>query len=686
MSDFNVFAELVRKQFAKMSKGELFVAGSDSAWDTYLASFPEGTNPIFRVRAEFDCSCCRNFVRNVGSLVSIVDGQLVTVWDVEGAEYPFSQVAATMAVHVKAQAITALFRTSEQKYGAQFTKEVREGRVHTWTHFHSPIAPAHRSNTVGEARGSYGTNTLVFKRGLEELKPDAIATVLDLIKSNALYRGAEFLPGLQGFAALQAQYRKLKTDQEKNIFIWGNTSKFGSIFRNTMLGSLVVALSGTPANKDAEAKAPEDLESAVKAYEKQAAPENYKRSVALITPRMVEDAMKTLEKLGLEPATHRRFAKISDVSVNDILFVDNAVRGKMAKGSSIKGLLMDVAEKQTKIPEPTSTVNITIEDFIKNVVPKAKSMALFIKNAHQANFMSLTAPEYDDVPQIFKWNNGFAWSYDNNVTDSIRERVKAAGGKTNAAFRVSLAWQNSDDLDLHVHEPDRNHIYFGSRGRRSKNTGELDVDMNRSPSGYEFSNTAPVENVTWITPMNGDYRVVVNNFNKRSTNNQGYTVEVECDGAVNQYTSAKSPGSGQDKEVLVITLKGGKVVAIKTGDNITGGAFSQEKWGVATEQFVKVDTMMLSPNYWGDQGVGNKHYIFILEGCKNPLPTRGLYNEFLVADLEKHRKVFEVLGNKTMCEPTDDQLSGVGFSSTRNDTVIVKVVADKAHVTYNITF
>lgn len=31
---------------------------------------PAGTNPIFRERTEHDCSCCRNFVKNLGNVVA----------------------------------------------------------------------------------------------------------------------------------------------------------------------------------------------------------------------------------------------------------------------------------------------------------------------------------------------------------------------------------------------------------------------------------------------------------------------------------------------------------------------------------------------------------------------------------------------------------------------------------------
>lgn len=133
---------------------------------------------------------------------------------------------------------------------------------------------------------------------------------------------------------------------------------------------------------------------------------------------------------------------------------------------------------------------------------------------------------------------------------------------------------------------------------------------------------------------------------------------------------------------MIVTVKGGVVTAVTPGAGIIGGSFSQEKWGVNTEQFVKVDTFMLSPNHADGKSIGNKHYIFILEGCKNPVPTRGLYNEFLLPSLDKHRKVFEVLGNKTMCDPTDQQLSGVGFSRS-GETVTVQVNGRKS---YNVKF
>lgn len=85
--------------------------------------------------------------------------------------------------------------------------------------------------------------------------------------------------------------------------------------------------------------------------------------------------------------------------------------------------------------------------------------------------------------------------------------------------------------------------------------------------------------------------------------------------------------------------------------------------------------IMYSPNYWDDQtGIGNKHYFFMIEGMKNPDPVRGFYNEYLKKELEQyHKRVFEVMGGMMKAEYNDDQLSGIGFSSTLRNESIFKV-------------
>jgi hypothetical protein len=101
---------------------------------------------------------------------------------------------------------------------------------------------------------------------------------------------------------------------------------------------------------------------------------------------------------------------------------------------------------------------------------------------------------------------------------------------------------------------------------------------------------------------------------------------------------------------------------------------SKTEWGIDTMKFQKVSCIMLSPNYWEGNAVGNKHYFFMIDGCKNPDSVRGFFNEYLRSDLEKqHHRVFEALASKAKTEYNDNQLSGLGFSSTQRNELIVKV-------------
>ncbi len=75
---------------------------------------------------------------------------------------------------------------------------------------------------------------------------------------------------------------------------------------------------------------------------------------------------------------------------------------------------------------------------------------------------------------------------------------------------------------------------------------------------------------------------------------------------------------------------------------------------------------------------------FVLEGAKSDEDMRGFYNEFLHSRLEPHRKVFEVIGDKTKCQPTKGHLAGLGFSSTKKDSFLVRVQQGKKQRIFNV--
>lgn len=655
---FTNFAQRMHVKFDTMSKQELFVLDidKDKLYETYLAAFPEGTNPIYKTHTEHDCTCCKQFIRNVGSLVTITNGVMDTVWNTGSVEpYPYNVVAEIMHGFVIRHAVKGVWRTSERRFGTSSNqKQMEDGTVHTFHHYWAQVSARHYSQTPDKDAGTINTDVGVFLRGLETLDRQAIIDVLDLIDKKSLYRGEETRHALNGFL------HHLTASQGKNkaLYAWEHCGAKGITFRNTAIGTLIVDLS--------EGK---DMEEAVPAYEAKMDPRNYKRPTPLVSTAMINKAVAELTAAGLDLSLERRHAKISDVSINNVLWADNTAR----KGMGLTDLLLKGQPADVQIGK---TQQISIEDFIANVVPTATTMDLMVRNSQQGNFVSLTTACYEDSKKLFQWPNHFAWSYDGDVTDSIKERVKAAGGNVNAKLRVSLGWYNFDDLDLHGIDPFGNHICFHNK------MGILDVDMNAM---FGKSRNA-VENLAWTNPRNGDYKIMVHQYQQREKVDVGFTLELACGDYTESRTYTPILAQGITVHSLIFHYQDGKITNARWAKGMTDNAKSVEKWGVHTESFTKVETLMYSPNHWDGAGVGNRHYIFVLKDCKNPNEVRAIYNEYLNNDLSEHRKVLELIGARKKVPVKDEQLSGVGFSSTRKDTVAVRVLSNGKSTVYNISF
>lgn len=668
VGQFEVFADAVRARFDEIAKDQLYVVGSDSdeIWATYLAAFPPGTNPMFRQRTEHDCSCCRHFIRAIGNVVGIQNGALVSVWDLNGLPAQYQAVADAMSAYVKALPISDVFVTPLNIAGQPLSHERRgDGPVIAWRHFAAAPPARFVSRDGDQIRGDARTTHAMMKRAVEELRPEAVEDVLGMIAENAIYRGEEFRRAVAEFSQLQARALAVTDPAARDVLLWSLLGSPAARFRNSVIGTLVQDLSDG-----------KDLEAAVRAYEAKVAPANYKRPKALITKGMVDAAMKEVEDLGLEAALERRHARFEDVSVTSVLFVDNAVRGRLRGG--LRDALME--EVRPAAFDPTKAEEISADDFLAYILPGCTGLRAYIDGSLLGNFMSLTAPVHEDSGSLFRWDNDFAWSYDGNVADSIKDRVKRAGGQVeNVALRISLAWRNTDDLDLHVVGP-HGHIYFG---HKSDGFGTLDVDMN---VGMKLVRD-PVENIRWVrTPPDGVYRAVVHSYTKRESIDVGFTVEIESAGGLRTFSHDRALAHHTETKVASFRVERGAIVDLEIGTNINVGERSTEKWGVKTLDTVGVSSVIVSPNHWGERPTGNRHLFFILDGCRNPEPVRGIYNEFLHPRFEKHRKVFEILGDKTKCPVAEEQMSGLGFSSTRHDKVTVIATGPRLNKPYTIVF
>lgn len=638
----------------------------DYLWNLYLDSFPEGTNPVYRERRIYDCSACRQFIRNIGGAVYIDEGlNIHSIFEFDTGSKTFQPVMDAMAIYVTSRPIVDIYFNDSSTVGIDKNRELLDdGTVKTWDHFFVTLPPT-MYNThkirISNEKARIRDRKNVFKRSLDEISMDAIDTVLELIYSNTLYKGEEWKTYLEVLRENKELYMAVPEDK-KEVYAWKRAIKLNDAvgkIRNHSIGVLLTDISEGI-----------DLDSAVRRYEAIVAPTNYKRPKAIYTKKMLEEAKQKITELGYLDSLPRRFATLDDITVNNILF-SNKDAAKRISGDVFDDMIEDIAvdpKKFSRIEE------VSAEKFVNDVLPTAKSLEILLENRHAKNMVSLIAPVNKDAKSMFKWNNGFSWAYAGNITDSdIRENVKNAGGKVEGVLRFSIQWNEAGidncDLDAHCVEPNGYEIYFGSARRPSASPmgGQLDVDIIR-PNGR-----VAVENITWGDSRRmkeGSYTFYVHQYSGSARH--GFRAEIEFNGTIYSFDYDKTMRSGEKIRVAEVRMDQYGNFTLK--ELIPSSVSTREVWGLKTNSFAPVTVVMYSPNYWDDQqGIGHRHYFFMLKDCVNPEQPNGFYNEFLDNRLNEHKRVFEALGSKLAVASADDQLSGIGFSATKRNDIVVKV-------------
>jgi Ca-activated chloride channel family protein len=196
-------------------------------------------------------------------------------------------------------------------------------------------------------------------------------------------------------------------------------------------------------------------------------------------------------------------------------------------------------------------------------------------------------------------------------------RLTQAGAQS-GDIRVSLLWNNRNDLDIHVVNPRQEEIFYAHT--RDAAGGFLDVDMN-----VTGETTKPVENVFWAQgrALQGSYRVFVRNYGYHETD-QGPTtfqVEVKNGNEYNQFEGTVS-GTGSSSDVAVCTFE------------YKGNAALKQEKALIYQLAESYRQMGISISTLG-VGVG-----FDLEMMQNLAEEGGGSSRF-ISDREEMRRVFD---------------------------------------------
>ena len=686
MENFN---KLIQAQFDKMCKtGKLFrskVTGQE-VWDKYIESFED--DPIFRdpESSSHNCNLCKNFIRRYGNIIAIDENyKIMTIWDVNTDDIYKPSAKAISKLLKSKPVLDVFFETFDElnslpyescnktqsvyKLGMshnvkRYTKEeaekfgvVKPNEIRTFHHMYLSI-PTEFVNKSGlsveSLQGTYRAAKDVFTRGMEEISFDTLTLVKDLIIQKSLLDGQTHLFKVEKMIEFKKEF-DLISPENRNNWCWINSynNQFAK-FRNELIGTLCSDLSQGM-----------DLNTACQTWNKRVDPANYMKASAPITKRQIEEAQKFVEENGYLESFNRRFATIDDIKASEILHM-NSGKGELKKVSIFDSVKS--TSTRHKKAEFDKVEEVSIDTFMKDILPTCTSVEAYLENRLEGNLVSLTTSNVQESKPIFKWTNNYSWTFNGNLAGKsmIKENVKQAGGKIDGLLRCSLQWNDEDtkgivDFDLHCQESDGSHIYYSNK-RSGVTKGWLDVDMIR-PSKIG------IENITWQNKLpDMKYKFFVKNFDGSS--NTGFKVEIEFDGNVFNYHYTNPVSYKQNIDVATITVKNG---IMSIDHHLPESSNSKEIYGLNTNEFHKVNLVCLSPNHWDENNIGNKHYLFMLDECKCPTSIRSFHSENLIPELAQHRKVLEVLGNSTMIAPADKQLSGLGFNATVHNELIVRL-------------
>lgn len=663
VSAFAQVKALVDQRAHEMIKSDLPLQADidkDEIWEVYHNAFPTE-----EWKLENACNSCKSFIRAAGGMVTIdpVSLEVTTLWDFRGhSEVPEEYLASLDALDayvrncVSEKGIRGMFYHSEPHAGVDRNKDTKRDLI--WTHFHVEIPRKllNKDNVVGRQSATFTDDRNVLYRSLAELDTGAMETVIELVDQGSLYKGPEYKPQVESLLVIKQEFDGFDSDELRSLFTWVKAKEIGPVkcrVRNQAIGQLLIDLSEGM-----------DLEKAVKRFEDMVAPTNYKRPKALVTPRMVEKAKERLQELGLIEALNRRQLDSRDITVADALFVHRP------KSAATKDVFDELAGEIPMTKQQLDKVEeVPVKDFVEKIVPKAEAMSVLFEREHLGNLVALTGPQDPEAHGLMSWDNSFAWSYTGGVADSIKEKVRKAGGRVdNVWMRCSLSWFNHDDLDLHFKGHAQNvHVYFGSK-RSGLLSAHLDVDMNAADLVRD-----PVENIYIDRELpKGSYEFNVHNFARRETHDQGFDVEIEINGEIRTYGMPTNPANRAIAPRIKFTVDENGKVTWKDNE-MSKTASGMQKWGLKTGQFHRVRALTTSPNHWTTPQ-GNKHLFFLLEGCVADEKIRPFYNEFLTRELQEDRKVCEVLGSKIEVAKADGaELSGLGFSETIRHHLYVRV-------------
>lgn len=363
----------------------LFKTDATGLFEAYLDHLPAE-------RQVHTCNACRRFVENFGGLVVITDqGQTMpAMWspDVPGFYAP---AIKAMYQIVRRAKVTGVFLSSDKVWGLPKTGEWRHMAVTP------PAALVYREKalTAGQAMAAHKESVRTIFEALGVFKKAHLDQALQLLKGDFLARAEKFVAPVQWLRDLHdlrsgpTGYNLLQraVAMAPEGYLHPRAAVTGSLLEDIAAGL--------------------DFADIKRKFDAKLGPLQYQRPQAAPSAGNVKAAEALVEKLGLEPSLHRRFARLEEVPT----IWAPAVKAEPATGGVFGHLKTKASDSDVrKLDLPAQTM--TWEKFTRTVLGDAQEIEVFVPAS--GPFIAITTAVHAEAPPILKWDdeterNPLAW-------------------------------------------------------------------------------------------------------------------------------------------------------------------------------------------------------------------------------------------------------------------------------------
>ncbi|MGU3665837.1 hypothetical protein ACLBX9_16785 [Methylobacterium sp. A49B] len=390
---FDVLVRTMQVRYDALASADprrLFATDAGDLFAVYLEHLPP------EQRQYHTCSCCRTFLKRFGGLAAIDARGTVApaLWEPESAPEPYRAAVVAMAKAVRAAPITAPFLASDAVWGSP--------EAGGWTHF--AVRPEAGSRylpgtlTARQAMAARREDFRTLSRALGEFDRDTVARALTLLKAEALYRAEKVIGPATFLLDLHDAIGHLKGPAAtrgplRDNLIWRAIATAPPGFctpRGAMVGTLL---------DDIAAGMP--FGNVKRRFDAKMHPLLYQRPQAAPKAGTIAQAEKLVAELGLEPALHRRYARLAEIPAlwRPTPEPEAAGRGGVFGHLAAKG---DAAPPPLDMPAQA----ITWVKFARTVLPTARRMAVFTEP--NMNLCGLVTALHPDAPPILQWDRAEA--------------------------------------------------------------------------------------------------------------------------------------------------------------------------------------------------------------------------------------------------------------------------------------